>query len=71
MRERDSESNPLTMTVLYGTPSAKYDRLGAGEFHQCSIIQKNLTVLEWKICHLHDVESQNSHVKKECKLSQL
>lgn len=33
VRERLRETNPLTATVLYGTPSAKYDHLGAGEFH--------------------------------------
>lgn len=40
VREIFRESNPLTMTVLYGTPSAKYDHLGAGELHSCSIIQE-------------------------------
>lgn len=40
VRVRIGETHPLTMTVIYGTPSVKYDHLGVSEFHYCSILQE-------------------------------
>lgn len=48
-------------TIIWGQVNSTY----------VQSLTKKLTLLEWKICQLHDVQSKNTYVKKECKLSYL
>lgn len=55
------------MTVLYGTQVQNMIIWGQVNSTNVQSFKTNLTGLEWKICQLHDVESQTSHIEKECK----